>query len=70
MEYLKKLKRQKPSFAYLDEMVVTHSSRRYQDQNIFQAAMSLIKENTILGVWLIQPALQKKGRGKRYGHHK
>lgn len=69
MDYLKKLKRQRPSFAYLDSLVVTHSSRRYQNQSMVQALFSLLKENTIFGVWFIQPALQKRGRGKRYGRH-
>jgi len=69
MDYLKKLKPQQPSFAYLSDLVVTHSSRRYQNQNMIQASFSLLKENTVLGVWFIQPALQKRGRGKRYGRH-
>lgn len=69
MDYLKKLKGRRPSFAYLDSLVVTHSSRRYQNQTMLQALFSLLKENTIFGVWFIQPLLQKKGRGKRYGHH-
>lgn len=69
IDYIDRLKKKAPIFAYLSNLTVVHSSRRYAHESPPQALLTLLRENTGLGRWFIQPFLSKRGRGKKYGNH-
>lgn len=68
IDYSRKLRKHGASFIYLNNVQVFHSSRRFQGYGVPKAILALLTENSKAGKWVFQPALQKFGRGRKYGH--
>jgi hypothetical protein len=69
LDYILKIRKFRPTFAYLNNLVVTHSSRRYHNRGTLEVMLAFLTENTRLGYHFFQPVLQKRGKGKKYGHY-
>ena len=69
IEYLIRLKRRNATYAVLKNLVIETSNRRLVQDGRFVSALNFIPQRWWLSRYIINPALKKLGREKKFGNY-